>query len=260
MILLAIGDVVGQPGMEALRNTLPQLKKEYNVDLTVVNGENAAETGTGLSRGEVKHLFSFGADVITTGNHSFRRPGWEDLFEETEALLRPQNYMNGIPGRGVYIYDKGSYKAAFINLIGQAFMNVPSRSPYDVLDEILNRADADIYIVDFHAESTSEKICLARAFDGKISVLFGTHTHVQTADESVYPGGTGYITDLGMTGPEDSVIGVVPSLAIRKQRYGVPVRFSVQKSTASVCGAVFDIDERSGKCQSVRRFRCPARY
>ena len=253
MKVLIVGDVVGQTGCEHLRRRLPALKAQYGADLAVVNGENAAE-GNGILPATAQAIFSCGADVITTGNHGLRRREINELMDQQIGLIRPANYHPTAHGAGVYVIDKLSYRIAVIDLQGVVYLD-PIRNPFDCIDELLDGLDARVVIVDLHAEATSEKLAMAHYLDGRVSLLFGTHTHVQTADERVFPGGMGYITDVGMCGPIDSVLGVKPELAIRRLRTQLPTRFENAPGPCMLCGLVADIDERTGRCRSVERIQ-----
>ncbi len=254
MNILAIGDVVGDTGTAFLRRRLPALKRELGATLCTVNGENAEIGGVGISAATAEELFSFGADVITTGNHALRR-ATPALYEETPALLCPANAYYTAPAQGVYLYDLGKVQVAFINLLGVAFMG-PAGNPFTVLDDILQNLTTPFVVVDFHAESTAEKLALAHYAAGRVSAFCGTHTHVQTADATVLPGGTGYITDLGMCGPLHSVLGVEIALAIEKQKTQQPVSFKVAPGPAVLTGALFELDDSTGRCLSVQPVRC----
>ena len=217
MKVLAIGDVVGSIGCKFLRTQLPTLKKEKNIDLVIANGENSAD-GNGITPASAEYLFTSGVDVITTGNHTFRRKESYELFDSEDCLLRPANYPKGAPGKGICIVDKGRYQIAVVNLMGVVYLEALD-CPFSVMDNILEENSLPkIILVDFHAEATGEKGGFAYAYDGTVSAIFGTHTHVQTADEHILPQGTGFITDLGMTGPCHSVLGVKPELIIKKLR------------------------------------------
>ncbi len=253
MNILCIGDVVGRSGVSALETVLPSLKSKYNVDVVIVNGENAADSGVGINRKTTDRMFGIGIDAITTGNHSFRSADYLELFESHEFLLRPLNLPKGVCGKGVCVIDKGSIQIVVINLIGQSFMGISSDNPYNIMDSVLKEYNNAIKIVDFHAESTSEKLAFANCYDGEISALFGTHTHIETADARILKNGTGYITDVGMVGALDSVIGVKIEQSIKKQRFGVPVRFSVEGGEIKLCGVLFDIDVKTKKCVEVKR-------
>ncbi len=253
MRVLALGDVVGQAGCDMVRRHLPRLRQEEGVDFCVVNGENSAE-GNGILPSSAKQLFDAGADVITTGNHGLRRREINDLLDQNTGLLRPANYHPSAHGFGWYLYDMLSYQVAVINLQGTVFLD-NIENPFAWIDRMLDTIDARIKIVDFHAEATSEKLALSYYLDGRVSLLFGTHTHVQTADEKIYPGGMGYITDLGMCGPSESVLGVRPELAIRRLSTHLPTRFENADGPCHLCGIVADIDEKTGKTTKIVRIK-----
>ena len=254
MNILAIGDVVGSVGCRFLREKLPALKKKENIGLVIANGENSSD-GNGITPASAEFLFSSGVDVITAGNHTFRRRESYDMFDECKTLIRPANYPQATtPGRGYTVYDLGRQQVAVINLMGCLFME-PLDDPYITIDRILSEIDTKLIVLDFHAEATAEKLALAYYLDGRISAFFGTHTHVQTADERILPKGTGYITDLGMTGPYESVLGVKPELAIKKFREKLPVRFELASGSCEMDCVLFSVDERSGKTVSVKRLK-----
>ena len=251
MNILCVGDVTGYAGLDYLKKMLPQLKKQYNVDVCVANGENSHATGMGITAHEAQEMFACGVDVITTGNHCLRFTSSE-VFEQTDCMLMPANFPYTEKTAGVCVLDKGPYKVAVINLIGTAFLE-PVDNPFKTLDEALKSIDAKVVIVDFHAESTAEKKALAFYADGRVSAFFGTHTHVQTADEQVLPQGTGYISDVGMTGPFLSVLGVKPHLAIFKQKTHKPVKFEPAEGACMLNAALYDVDEKTGLCRGVQR-------
>ena len=254
MNILCIGDVVGSIGCRHLQATLPRLKRKLAVDVCIVNGENSAD-GNGTTPVSAGHIFDAGADVITGGNHTFRRHEFYDLLEENEALLRPANLPAGTPGRGMTVIDRGRYQVTVINLQGTVYMEALT-SPFDALDSLLKEAgNPKFCIVDFHAEATAEKRALAGWADGRISALFGTHTHVATADEQILSGGTGFITDVGMTGPTDSCLGVRTELSIEKMRTKLPVRFAVAEGKCHMDGVLFTLDDQTGQCVDVKRIR-----
>ena len=254
MNILCIGDVVGSIGCRHLQATLPRIKRELAVDVCIVNGENSAD-GNGTTPASAKYLFDAGADVITGGNHTFRRHEFYDLLEENEALLRPANLPAGTPGRGMTVVDRGRYQVTVINLQGTVYMEALT-SPFDTLDSLLKEAgNPKFCIVDFHAEATAEKRALAGWADGRISALFGTHTHVATADQQILSGGTGFITDVGMTGPTDSCLGVRTELSIQKMRTKLPVRFAIAEGACHLDGVLFTLDDKTGKCVDVKRIR-----
>lgn len=252
MNILAIGDVVGGGGCRFLRSRLPSLKQWKGIDLTIANGENSAD-GNGITPASAEHLFTSGVDVITTGNHAFRRREVYELFESEPFLLRPANYPKGTPGRGFCVVDKGRVQVCVANVMGTVYLESLA-CPFDTADEILAATpEARISLFDFHAEATGEKRALAFYLDGRASAVFGTHTHVQTADACVLPGGTGYLSDLGMTGPVESVLGIKPALAIAKMKGKLPVRFEYASPPDMLNCAIFQIDDQTGKTVSVER-------
>ena len=254
MNILCIGDVVGSIGCRHLQAHLPRIKRELAVDVCIVNGENSAD-GNGITPASAGYIFDAGADVITGGNHTFRRHEFYSLLEENEFLLRPANLPAGTPGRGMTVVDRGRYQVTVINLQGTVYMEALT-SPFESLDSLLKEAgNPKFCIVDFHAEATAEKRCLAAYADGRISALFGTHTHVATADEQVPPGGTGFITDVGMTGPVQSCLGVKTELALEKMLTKLPVRFATAEGECAMDGVLFTLDDKTGKCVDVRRIR-----
>ena len=253
MNILAIGDVVGSIGCKFLRGHLPQLKKIKGVDLVIANGENSAD-GNGITPVSARFLFDSGVDVITAGNHTFRRKESYDLFDSCETLLRPANFPSLAPGRGYCVVDMGRIQVGVLNLMGVVYMESMD-SPFDAADRILAEGVPKITLVDFHAEATGEKKSLAYYLDGRVSAVFGTHTHVQTADECIFEHGTGYISDLGMTGPKRSVLGVKPELVIQKMRSKMPVRFDLADGACEMGCVLFTIDEKTGKTIAVERLK-----
>ena len=257
MNILCIGDVVGSNGCRFLRAHLPQLKKLKSIDLVIANGENSAD-GNGLTPTSLEYLLASGVDVVTTGNHSFRRKESYPLYDETETLIRPANFPEGsTPGRGMCLVDLGRVQVAVINLMGTVYLESLA-CPFATLDKLIAEAkkEARVIIVDFHAEATGEKRALGYYADGRVSALFGTHTHVPTADECVLPKGTGYITDAGMTGAVESVLGVKPEIIIEKMKTKLPVRFElVSGDTNKMDCVLFDVDEKSGLCRSAQRMQ-----
>lgn len=252
MNILAIGDVVGSAGCRFVRDKLPALKKSEGIDLVIANGENSAD-GNGITPSSAEHLFSSGVDVITAGNHTFRRRECYDKFETDPFLIRPANYPEATtPGRGYTVYDCGRIRVAVINLMGCMYME-PLDDPYITIDRLLKEIDTRLIVLDFHAEATAEKLAMAYYLDGRISAMFGTHTHVQTSDERILPKGTGYITDVGMTGPFESVLGVKPELAVKKFREKLPVRFELSTGPCRMNCIKFTLDDRSGRTTAVKR-------
>lgn len=257
MKILAIGDVVSSQGCDYLRRELPDLKKELNADIVIVNGENSA-VGNGILPQSADHILNSGADAITLGNHSLRRKEIYDyLDDETKPIIRPYNYHPSAPGRGYTIIDKGYAQIGIINLQGAVYME-PIQNPFDAADKAvkeLNEAGVRIILVDFHAEATSEKKALAYYLDGRISALYGTHTHTQTSDGQVLPCGAGFITDLGMTGPYYSILGVKPESVVEKLKTNLPVRFVCEDGPCVLEGCLFEIDNATGKALSVTPIR-----
>ena len=251
MNILAIGDIVGSVGCRFLRMHLPNLKKLKGIDLVIANGENSAD-GNGLTPSSVRFLFDSGVDVITSGNHSFRRKESYELYDSCEYLLRPANFPSAAPGKGFCIVDMGRIQVGIINLMGTVYME-SLKSPFDAADQILSSHLPQIILVDFHAEATGEKRSLGYYLDGRVSAIFGTHTHVQTADECILPNGTGYISDLGMTGTINSVLGVKPELVIEKLRTKMPVRFDLADGECKMDCTLFCIDDKTGKTVSTER-------
>ena len=256
MKILAIGDVVSKQGCEHLRKELPRLKREYGADIVIVNGENSA-VGNGITPQSAQYIFDSGADVITLGNHTLRRPEIYDYLDSNDYIIRPENFHKSAPGKGYTIIDKGYLRALVANLQGTAFLD-NIENPFDAADRIIQLAKDEgisTVIIDFHAEATSEKRAIGFYLDGKISALFGTHTHVQTSDEQILPCGTGYITDIGMTGPYYSVLGVSPEVVIKKFRTNLPVKFTNEDGPCTIEGCFFETDNKTGKTVSIERFR-----
>lgn len=252
MNLLVIGDVVGSGGVRYLQAHLPDWKRQHAIDLVVANGENSAD-GNGITPASAHALFAGGVDVITTGNHVFRRHEIGEALDSEPYLLRPANYPPGAPGKGWCIYDMGRIQVCVANLMGTAYLESLD-CPFRTADRILAETpEVHIHIFDFHAEATGEKRALGYYLDGRASVVFGTHTHVQTADTSVLPGGTGYITDAGMTGAVESVLGVKPELVIAKMKQKLPVRFENATGAHMMNGAFFRIDDASGRTLAAER-------
>ena len=253
MNILAIGDVVGSVGCRFLRSRLPALKKTYGIDLVIANGENSAD-GNGITPVSAEYLYQSGVDVITGGNHSFRRREAFARFDEDETLLRPLNYPAGAaPGNGYCLYDMGRLQVGVVNLIGTTYMeSMPC--PFEAVDTLLKSGVLPkITLIDFHCEATSEKRAMGFFLDGRVSAVFGTHTHVPTADERVYPKGTGYLTDLGMTGPIESVLGIEPWQSVESFLGGLPGRYKPAEGPCKLQGAVFTLDSDTGLCTAVER-------
>lgn len=252
MRLLFLGDVVGEGGCDFVLEKLPAFKRKENIDICVVNGENSAK-GNGVTPKACKMLFDSGADFITLGNHTFRRPEIMEYLDGNVDVIRPYNYPEGVPGRGVGIIDKGRYCVAVINMLGTVFSE-PLGNPFSAVDKALSEVDGcKTVIVDFHAEATAEKRAMGFYLDGKVTAVLGTHTHVQTADEQLLPNGTAYITDLGMVGPVQSVLGIEPSLTIKKLKYNLPVKFENATGEYCMSGCIIEVDEKTGKAISIER-------
>lgn len=256
MRALIIGDVVGSPGRKILCESLRKLKEQYEAEFTVVNVENAAG-GAGLTTAIGEEILAAGADVMTSGNHIYDKKDVFPYIESEKRLLRPANYAPDAPGRGLWLgATESGTPVAVINLQGRVFMP-PSECPFRTADRILSeiQSRASVVIVDHHAEATSEKITLGRYLDGRVSVVVGTHTHVQTADEEIFPGGTAYISDLGMTGPHDGVIGVDYEIVLTRFLRGLPARFETATGDARLNGVMVEIDERTGRAVSIERIQ-----
>ncbi len=251
--VLAVGDIVGRPGREAVARLLPQLRREYGIDLVVANGENAAG-GFGLTPKIADDLFSLGIDVLTSGNHIWDRREMLTGFDDRRPILRPQNYPSGAPGRGWHCHDLGEKGQVLIgNVQGQLFMP-PLDSPFRAADEVLRQgAGTRLRVIDVHAEATSEKVALGWYLDGRASLVFGTHTHVPTADARVLPGGAGYVTDLGMVGPRDSVIGMDREISLQRFLTGLPHRFKVAEGVVTFNSVLARIDGHSGTATTIER-------
>ena len=251
--ILAVGDIVGNTGLNFLSDSLRRIKSEYDIDFTVVNGENASMNG--ITPQQAEEIFDAGADVITLGNHAFSKNRIYDYLDENRYILRPANFAPQSPGRGYGEFDTRFGSVCVINLIGRCGMSFGPDNPFLEVEKILKKTGSKITLVDFHADATSEKLAMAYLLDGKVSALWGTHTHVQTSDAEVFPNGTGYITDLGMTGAAASVIGVTPEISVSVFLGDPPRRYEDAGGRAKLEGAVFTVDEKSGKCLSVKSIR-----
>ncbi len=245
--ILCIGDIVGKCGLEYIKTNLWRLRKEYDADLVIANGENSAP-GNGITKVSADTIFMSGADVITTGNHVFRRNEVYSYLDDNEKVLRPANYPKTVPGFGYGIFDIAGIKVLVMNLLGTVYME-SLENPFETASRILEKETEgfDIAVCDFHAEATSEKAAFAHFFDGRINVVFGTHTHVQTNDAKILANGTGFITDVGMTGPYDSVLGVKTDIVIKKFTEKMPVRFDEADGKVIFNGAIFDFDTKLKK-------------
>ena len=255
MNVLVIGDIHGKPGRRILRAAVPRLRKESGAALVIANGENAAG-GAGITADVIREIFDAGVDVITGGNHTWHNREAYETLDAEPRLLRPANYPPGAPGHGSTVIAVDGTAVGVLNLQGRIFMQTiddPFRAARGEADRLRERAP--VVIVDFHAEATSEKIALGWYLDGRVSAVIGTHTHVQTADERVLPGGTAYISDVGMTGPRDGVIGMAKDDIIERFLTQLPVRFTVASGPAQLNAVALDVDEESGRARAIRRIR-----
>lgn len=250
MKLLFIGDVVGKNGCNFLSQKLYSIKKEYGIDITVINGENSAE-GNGITKESAEYLLNIGADVITTGNHCFRRYDCEKVFEN-ENIIRPLNFPEGCIGKGICTLDFGRFQIAVLNLMGTVNME-PLDNPFTCMDNILKNIDTPNIFIDFHAEATSEKKAMGHYLTGKVTAVLGTHTHVQTADEIILGSHTAYITDAGMTGAELSILGVDIKPALDRLRFRYPTKFKESQNSCFINGVVIDFNEKLGKSNKIQR-------
>ena len=243
--------MVGEPGLRHLERHLRPLQKLKNIAFTVVNGENAS--GVGLTEEQAWRIRDAGADAVTLGNHAFGKTQIAACLDETSWLLRPANLSGRAPGHGCEIFDLGGVRIRVLNLIGRCDLSWGADNPFTAADWNLERGEAELTLVDFHAEATSEKLAMGYYLDGRVSALWGTHTHVPTADERVYPKGTGYITDLGMTGPVESVLGIEPAQSVESFLGGLPGRYRPAAGPCKLQGAVFTLDGSTGRCTGVER-------
>ena len=255
MKILAVGDLIGSAGIRKLKSVLPELRKKEGIDFVIVTGENSAE-GMGMTEKNFKEILEEKVDVITMGNHTW---GKKDIFKfiDHPKLIRPANYTKGVVGKGYNIYSCKDKKIAVINLIGRVDMNVLSDNPFVISKEIVEsiQKDVDIIVIDFHAEATAEKIALGYLLDGKVTAIYGTHTHVQTADEMILEKGTAYITDIGMTGPKKSVIGMDVSASIKRFETTLPERYKIATGESIFNGVIFEINDDTNKAVNIKRVR-----
>jgi len=255
MNILFIGDIVGSPGRAAIRELVPRVKEKEKIDFVVANAENAAG-GSGLTPKLAEELLACGVNVLTSGDHVWKRKEIIEVLDEDTRVLRPANYPEGVPGKGwgVYSLKKGKVKIGVINLVGRVFMEsveCPFRVSRGIVEEI--KAQTPVILIDMHAEATSEKIALAWYLDGIVSAVLGTHTHVQTADEHIYPKGTAFICDVGMTGPHDSVIGRKVEQILTRFITQLPTRFEMAEDNVQMNGAVVTVDENTGMASAIKR-------
>ena len=253
--ILFLGDVVGEPGRKAVIEQLPLLKQSEGLDFCIVNGENSAG-GKGITPRIAIDLLRAGAAVITTGDHVWDQQEIVDYFPTEPRLLRPLNYPEGTPGAGSVVLETAKGKIGVIQAQGRSFIQPPLDNPYLAVEKEVKRlraAGVFTLVLDFHAETTSEKIAMGRMLDGKVSLVVGTHTHVQTADERIFPGGTGYLTDVGMCGPDESVLGRSVESVVWRFKSGLPTRFPIAKGPVRLCGVVVDVDAETGNCLEIKR-------
>ncbi len=250
--LLAVGDVVGESGVAMLRERLPRLRKAHGVGFVVVNGENA--DGVGIHPRQADAIFEAGADVITLGNHTWNRLQIAKYLDSHDAILRPANFTSRVPGRGFGVFaGPQGIRVGVLNLIGRTGMDPNVDNPFPIAQRLLRDGDCDVAVVDLHAEATSEKGAMAWYLDGKAAALWGTHTHVPTADLQILPGGLGFVTDLGMTGPSQSVLGIRPESALNRFLGGLPTRYEPAEGPCKLESVLFTLDAGSGKCLGLER-------
>ena len=249
--VLAVGDVVAESGLQFLEKHLRSVKRQYGVDFCVVNGENSAVLG--MTPEQAERIFDAGADVITMGNHTWNRRELVGYLDSSPYVLRPANFAPQVPGRGWGLYDSKAGQIAVVDLIGRVNMDYTPDNPFLQIEKLLKQIPTKIIFVELHAETTSEKLAMGYLLDGRVSAVWGTHTHVPTADCQILPNGTGYITDLGMTGPKNSVLGIRPELSISKFRGDLPTRYEPAGGAAKMEGAVFTVDTATGRCIAAER-------
>lgn len=253
MKILAVGDIVGENGLRKLKEILPNLKQQEKIDFIIVNGENVAG-GMGITEKLFNQIIQAGADVVTLGNHTWSK---KDIFNfiDNEKIIRPANYPKGVVGKGYSIYKCKNKKIAVMNLLGRTNMGILTENPFLEADNIINkvRNEVDYIILDFHAEATAEKIAMREYLEGRVNIIFGTHTHVQTADEEITKSGMGYISDLGMTGPKDSVIGMDKKASIKRFVTTLPEKYIIAEGESKFNGCIFEIDDETGRIQNIIR-------
>lgn len=254
--ILFLGDIVGEPGRNVVRERLPGLKQEHGPLFTIVNGENSAG-GVGITPKIAEQLFAWGVDAITLGNHAFNKKEIEDYLEANQRIVRPMNMPDGVPGRGLTTIERDGVRLAVMNLCGRVFME-PYGDPFALLDQTLKGLDTPHVFLDFHAEATSEKIAMGWHCNGRATAVVGSHTHVTTDDETILPGGTAYITDVGMCGPRNSVLGMDRQIVLKRFRTMLSQRFEVADEPGVLCGVIIEADSESGRAKSIRRVRCQA--
>ena len=254
--ILFLGDIVGEPGRQAVIKNLAEIREQHNIDFVIVNGENSAG-GKGITSKICIDLLRAGAAVITTGDHVWDQQEIVDYFPTEPRLLRPINYPEDTPGNGSVVLATEKCKVGVIQAQGRSFIQPPLDNPFILVEKEIDRLKeqgVNVIVLDFHAETTSEKIAMGRMLDGKATLVVGTHTHVQTADETIFPGGTGYLTDAGMCGPEESVLGRCVESVVWRFKTGMPTRFPIAKGAVKLCGVIMAADTTTGKCLEIERF------
>ncbi|MCX7774289.1 MAG: TIGR00282 family metallophosphoesterase [Clostridia bacterium] len=254
MKILFIGDIVGEAGRNALRAKISELKAQHKPDFCIANGENAAG-GKGISYNTAQDIFECGIDIITMGNHTWARKEILNIIDSGIKIIRPANYPKGVPGKGRLVLEKNGIRLAVVNLLGRVYMDQPVDCPFQTIDRELGflKGQCDYVFVDFHAEATSEKIAMAYYLDGRVTCIVGTHTHVQTADERILEKGTAYITDVGMAGPADGIIGVEKEMIIKKFTLGLPIQHELASGRNQINGIVVTVDEEAKKAIEIKR-------
>ena len=251
--VIAVGDIIGNSGVRELTNKLKNIKQKENIDFCIVNGENSAE-GMGITEKNFNDILEAGADVVTMGNHTW---GKKDIFKfiDNPKLIRPVNYPEGVVGKGYGIYECNGKKIAVINALGRVDINILTENPFLIIRDIVEKIqnEVDMIFVDFHAEATAEKIAMANYLDGKVTAVFGTHTHVQTADDRILPKSTAYITDIGMTGPRDSVIGMDIQASLKRFETTLPERYKIAAGKCIFNAVIFEIDDNTNKVYNIKR-------
>ena len=249
--VLAVGDVVGNPGLEQIRRNLRQMKRQYHADFAVVNGENAAVVG--ITPNQADSILDAGADIVTMGNHTWSKREIVPYMDDCPWIIRPANYAPQVPGRGWQVVQTAAGDVAVIDLIGRCGMDYTPDNPFQLVERILRKIQTKLILVELHAEATSEKLAMGRMLDGQVSAVWGTHTHVPAADEEVFPKGTGYLTDLGMTGAVRSVLGIEPQQSVETFLGGLAGRYRAPEGPCKLQGAVFSLDSDTGLCVGVER-------
>lgn len=253
MKILAVGDIVGESGVEKLKSILPKIKEEENIDFVITNGENSAG-GMGITEKNFNEILKSGTNVVTMGNHTW---GKREIFNfiDHPQIIRPANYPKGVPGKGYGIYECKGKKIAVINVMGRVDINILTENPFITTKEIIEKIEEEVEMIfiDFHAEATAEKIALGYYLDGKVTGIFGTHTHVATADETILPGGTGYITDIGMTGPINSVIGMDITASVKRLETSLPEKYKLAEGECKFNGVIFETSNQDNKVISIKR-------